>query len=107
MVLESIPGASIKELAYAWRLDYRKEPRPQRVLLVAGLNKLIKCGGANHFKEQVLQFEDHGVHHNRYNIPKLNEMIVALLILPPKLCWFPDNGPPPLGYTNRLLDCGV
>ena len=27
-------------------------------------------------------------------------MIVAPLILPPKLCWFPDNGPPPPGYTN-------
>ena len=90
------------ELAYAWRLDYHKEPRPQRVLLVAGLNDLIKCGGANHFKEQVMQFEDQVVHQNRYHIPKLNEMMVAPLILPPKLCWFPDNGPPPPGYTNRL-----
>ena len=76
-------------------MDVTNEPIPQRVLLMAGLNDLIKCGGANHFKEQV-------VHQNRYHVHKLNEMIVAPLILPPKLCWFPDNGPPPPGYTNRL-----
>ena len=67
---------------------------------MAGLNGLIKFGVADHFKEQFLQFEDNVVHQNRYHIPKFNEFIVARLILPPKLCWFPDNGPP--GYTNRL-----
>ena len=46
----TIPGATIRELSYAWRLDYHKEPRPQRVM--AGLNDLIKCGGTDQFKEQ-------------------------------------------------------
>ena len=40
----TIPGATIDQLSYAWRLDYLQEVRPQRVLLVAGLNDLIKGG---------------------------------------------------------------
>ena len=99
----TIPGATIKELSYAWRLDYHKEPRPQRVMLVAGLNDLIKCGGPDQFKEQVLDFEEQVSHQNRYHI-RQNVLIVAPLLNPPKLCWFPDNGPAPPGYHNRLQE---
>ena len=34
------PGATIDQFSYAWRLDYHRETRPQRVLLVTGLNDL-------------------------------------------------------------------
>ena len=98
----TIPGATLKELSYAWRLDYHKEPRPQRVMLVAGLNDLIKCGDVDQFKEEVLRFEAQVVAQNRYHVPKTNVFIVAPLLNPPKLCWFPDNGPEPPGFNNRL-----
>ena len=97
----TIPGATIRDLSYAWRLDYHKESRPQRVLLVAGLNDLIKGGDFEQFKEQVLQFEEQVVHQNRYHITRRNELIVAPLLNPPKLCWFSDNGRKPPGYNNR------
>ena len=35
----TIPGATIRELSYAWRLDYQNEVRPQRILLIAGLRR--------------------------------------------------------------------
>ena len=58
----TIPGATIRELSYAWRLDYHKEPRPQRVMLLAGLNDLIKCGGPDQSKEHVIDFEEQVSH---------------------------------------------
>ena len=97
----TIPGATIRELSYAWRLDYHKEPRPQRVMMVAGLNDLIRGGDSEKFKEQVLQFEEQVDHQNRYHFTK-NEFIVAPLLNPPKLCWFSDNGREPPEYNNRV-----
>ena len=38
----TIPGGTVKQLIYAWRLDYHGEERPQRLVLVAGLNELLK-----------------------------------------------------------------
>ena len=31
-------------------------------------------------------------------------MYVAPLLIPPKLAWFPDNGPMPHGFENRLKE---
>ena len=42
-------------------------------------------------------------HQNRYHI-RQNILIVAPLLNPHKLCWFPDNGPAPPGYHNRLQE---
>ena len=88
-------------LIYAWRLDYHREERPQRLVLVAGLNDLLKGGDAEQLKESILDFECQVKHQNRYHM-KRNEFYVAPLIIPPKLGWFLDNGPMPDGYINRL-----
>ena len=40
---------------------------------------------------------------NRYHFGR-NEFCVAPLLNPPKLCWFPDNGPEPANYVNRLVE---
>ena len=97
----TIPGGTVKQLIYAWRLDYHREERPQRLVLVAGLNDLLKGGNAEQLKESILDFEDQVKHQNRYHL-KRNEFYVAPLIIPPKLGWFLDNGPMPDGYINRL-----
>ena len=94
-------GATIRELSYAWRLDYQNEVRPQRILLIAGLNDLIKGGNVEQFKAQVLEFEER-VRQQDSNHFARNEFSVAPLINPPKLCWFPDNGREPPEYNNRL-----
>ena len=99
----TIPGATIDQLSYAWRLDYHREQRPQRVLLVAGLNDLIKGGNAAKVRESILGFKDDVLSNNRYHdVNKKNEFYVAPMLTPPKLGWFRDNGPRPRNYTNRL-----
>ena len=40
----TIPGATVEELLFAWQVEYGHEPRPMRILLVAGLNDLVKGG---------------------------------------------------------------
>ena len=40
----TIPGATVEELLFAWQVEYAKLARPMRVLLVAGLNNLVKGG---------------------------------------------------------------
>ena len=88
----TIPGATVKQLSFAWRIDYHKESRPQRVLLVAGLNDLIKVGNAEELKERVLDFEEVVRHQNRYHAHiGCNEFYVAPILIPPKLAWFPNG----------------
>ena len=99
----TIPGATIDQLSYAWRLDYHQEVRPQRVLLVAGLNDLIKGGNVATVLETILGFRDDILSQNRYHaVNKINKFYVAPMLNPPKFAWFRDNGPKPRFYNNRL-----
>jgi hypothetical protein len=100
----TIPGAQIEDLIYAWRLDYHREPRPMRILLVAGLNDLIKGGGFQSIKDEIKRFKINIDHQNRYHPGQHNRFSVATILNPPKLCWFPDNGTPPPGHNNRLVE---
>ena len=38
----TIPGATIADLEFAWKIDYEKSKRPMRILLCAGINDLLK-----------------------------------------------------------------
>ena len=101
----TIPGARVDELCDAWRLDYHREARPMRIMLVAGLNDLIKGGSKASFIEAVLGFKINVDAQNKYHLDGTkNEFCVAPLMNPPKLCWFPDNGSEPPGFQNRLVE---
>ena len=100
----TIPGAKIEDLLFAWRLDYHREPRPMRVLLVAGLNDLIKGGNQESVQREIERFKINVDHQNRYHPDKENSFSVATILNPPKLVWFPDNGPAPPGHHNRLVE---
>ena len=99
----TIPGAKIDELAYAWRLDYHREPRPMRIVLVAGLNDLVQGSSVDAIKDAIERFEADVSSQNRYHVRR-NEFCVAPVLNPPKLTWFPDNGATPFGHKNRLVD---
>ena len=99
----TIPGATIDQLSYAWRLDYLQEVRLQRVLLVAGLNDLIKGGNVATVLESILSFRDDILSQNRYlAVNKINKFYVTPMLTPPNFAWFRDNGPKPRFYNNRL-----
>ena len=100
----TIPGARIQDLLLAWKIDYHRQPRPMRVLLVAGLNDLIKGSSFDEITQQILRFRvnvDHQVH---YHLGKPNSFAVAPLLPAPRLVWFPDNGPTSPEYVNRLAE---
>ena len=99
----TIPGANIDELSYAWRLDYHREPKPMRILLVAGLNDLLQDSTVKQIQEKILRFESDISGQNRHHLRR-NEFFVSPLLNPPKLAWFPDNGTPPPSHKNKLVD---
>ena len=50
-------------------------------------------------------FKDNVDAQNRYHdSTSKNDFFVTTLPNPPKLCWFPDNGPTPRNYNNRLVE---
>ena len=72
-----------------------------RVLLVAGLNDLLKGGNFESVKNELRRFEQEVANQNRYHTDHPNEFTVATLLNPPKMVWFTDNGPPPPGHRDR------
>ena len=99
--LVSIPGATVEELMFAWKVEYFKEPRPMRILLVAGLNDLVKGADFETFTTSVMRFDVNVSLQNRCHPGKTNSFAVAPLLPAPKLVWFPDNGPHSPNYRNR------
>ena len=73
-----------------------------RILLVAGLNDLIKDGTKNTVMENNLQLNKIIVAKNSYHSGERNQFAVAGILNPPKLAWQKDNHALTHGYTNRL-----
>ena len=98
----TIPGATVEELLFAWQVEYGREVRPMRILLVAGLNNLIKGGDFESLTTQYKRFGDNASYQSsRFHPGKNNSFAIAPLLPAPKLVWFPDNGPTSPGYVNR------
>ena len=98
----TIPGATLPTLQHAWYVDYYKSKQPMRVLLVAGVNDLIRGGSMHSLTTSILNLKQAIDHQNHHHPTIKNELVVATLLNPPKLTWFPDTGPPPPGHQNRL-----
>ena len=98
----TIPGATIPTLDMAWQVDYAKYNRPMRVLLVAGINDLLKGGTFSTVTRDILALWHTIEEQNSFHPESPNELVVATLLNPPKLTWFPDTGPSPPGHVNRL-----
>ena len=97
----TIPGATVEELLFAWQVEYGHEPRPMRILLVAGLNNLVKGGDFESLTTQFKRFGHNVSYQNTCHLGKSNSFAIAPLLLAPKLVWLPDNGPCSPSYVNR------
>ena len=98
----TIPGAKVEDLLVAWRAEYSRVSRPMRVLLVAGLNDLIKGGDYESLTMDIKRFQDNVSHQNNFHPGKSNSFAVAPLLPAPKLVWFQDNGATSSSYVNRI-----
>ena len=72
-----------------------------RILLVAGLNDLIKGGTRETVMESITSFKNMVALNNRYHPGAANQFAVAPLLCPPKLVWYEDNGQLPPGHAGN------
>ena len=102
----TIPGSKVEDLQQAFRLEYERETRGIDVLVVAGLNNLVKGDKVDELVTKFGQFRDIVEWQARKHHPDIkNTFAVATLLYAPQLCWFPDNGPLPSPYyKNRLQE---
>ena len=102
----TIPEGCIEDLVLAFRLDYEllNHHKPLDVLVVAGYNDLLK----EHSRHFIMEGFKHlsqlvsNLGKDKHPLVK-NSFAVSTLIYPPRLSWFPDNGPPP-SYLNNYLE---
>ena len=99
----TIPGGKISDLTNAWKVEYFQDSRPMDVILIAGLNNLIK----GYSPEEMLREYDHLVQFVHYQAHKFhpelhNTCTIGTLYYPPQLCWLPGKGECPPGFKNHL-----
>lgn len=99
----TIPGADIKTLTNAFRLDYiaRAHQQPLDVVLVAGYNDLI-AGSTKHDIET--RYKDFSIAVKNAGPANQNTVVIGDLMYVPKLSWFLDNGPLPVDHQGNIID---
>ena len=102
----TIPGSKVEDLQQAFRLEYERETRGIDILLVAGLNNLVKGDRVEELFTKFGYFRDLVEWQaTKYHPAVKNTFAVATLLYAPQLCWFADDGPPPSPtYRNRLQE---
>ena len=101
----TIPGGKIEDLQQAFRLEYEeKETRGIDVLVVAGLNNILKGDRMEELMHKFGMFRDIVMRQARkYHPETQNTFAVATVLYAPQLCWFPDTSQHPNpDYKNRL-----
>ena len=98
------PGATIQTLLHMWRADYRNEKKPMDVLIIGGLNNILRGEAVdkimNRFEEFVKAVELQGW--KQHGVNRSTDAI-STFFYPPQLCWFEKNGPiPHPNYINHL-----
>ena len=101
----TICDATIAELEFGWLRDYRNQTRSMRILLSAGLEDMARGRSRDEIVESFMHFKLTVIDKQSERLPGIkNELVIATMANPPKLVWFPDNGPPPRNHVNKLAE---
>ena len=100
----TVTSATIRDLELAWLEDYHSQPRAMRILLSAGIDDFVRGRSRNQVVESFMHFKNAVDKQNSHHPEAANELVIATLLNPPKLCWFSDNGPLPPNHPNLLGD---
>ena len=100
----TISGGTISDLTHAFTVDYRKQPRPMRIFVSAGLNDMIRGASRDTMVERFIHLKEVVEAQNTFHPEAKNELLIATILNPPKLVWFEGNGTPPANFTNYLQD---
>ena len=98
----TVSGGTIPDLTHAFTVDYKRQPRPMRVLVSAGLNDLMRGASVTDMVARFINLKEVIEKQNSYHSHAPNEMVIATIINPPKLVWFEGNGPAPANFENKL-----
>ena len=98
----TISGGTISDITHGFQVDYRKEVRPMRVFVAAGLNDLMRRASRDSIVERFIHLKETLDAQNVYHPHAKNELVIATILNPPKLVWFQANGPPPANHVNHL-----
>ena len=89
----TISGGTISDLTHGYQVDYRKEVRPMRVLVAAGLNDLMRGESRDTIVERFIHLKEtinvQNVHHPHVK----NELVIATILTPPNLFGSKPMGP--------------
>ena len=98
------PGATIQLLHHMWETEYGEERRPMNLLVVAGLNNIIKGETMSEVMEHLQNLNSAVKQQSlKYHTTVKSTVRVATLLLAPQLCWLEGDGEPPHEfYINRL-----
>ena len=100
----TISGGNISDLTHAFTVDYKKQSRPMRVFVTAGLNDLLRGASRDTIVERFIHLKETIDKQNVWHPHAKNELVIATILNPPKLVWFEANGPPPANHNNRYKD---
>ena len=78
----TIPGAKVEHLQHAFRLEYGKVKAGIDVLLVAGLNNVLRGDRVEDIKHKIELFRDTVGRQNWHHPDKPNTFAVATLLYP-------------------------
>ena len=71
-----------------------------RILLSAGIDDFAMGKSRDEVVESFIHFKDTIDRQNDFHPEVKNELVIATVLNPPKICWFADNGPPPHNHIN-------
>ena len=100
----TISGGTVADLAHAFTVDYKKSPRPMRILVAAGLNDILRGADRDTVVERFIHLKETIDAQNVFHPHAKNELVIATILNPPKLVWLPGNGSPPNNFKNHLKD---
>ena len=93
---DTISGGTIADLTHAFHVDYRRQLRPMRIFVSAGLNDILKGASRDTIVERFMNLKEVIDRQNLHHPHAKNELTIATVLNPPKLVCFDGNGPPPL-----------
>ena len=100
----TISGGTIADLTHAFTVDYKKQHRPMRILVAAGLNDILRGATRDTVVGRFIQLKETIDAQNAYHPHARNELVIATILNPPKLVWLAGNGSDPPGFKNHLQD---
>ena len=90
--IESICGATIPLLHANWELAYELDPSHQTIILVAGINDVIKNASPYQIMGAIKNWDINLKTHSKiHGHSKPNKLIVTGMLRPPKFAWFPNK----------------